>query len=90
LKKHKRFTEEEARFYTCEVVEAFHYLHAHNIVYRDLKPENILLDTSGHLKLSDFGLCKLGIEYSRDQKTFSLCGTPEYLAPEMLMGTGHN
>ena len=62
---------------------AIGYLHAHGIVYRDLKPENILLDRFGHVVLTDFGLCKEG--FKDDKKTTStFCGTPEYLAPEIL------
>ncbi|KHJ77140.1 hypothetical protein OESDEN_23240, partial [Oesophagostomum dentatum] len=57
------------------------------IIYRDLKPENILLDSRGHVKLTDFGLCKEAIE--GDQKTHTFCGTIEYMAPEILMRCGH-
>ena len=85
LRKASRFTEEKARFYSAEILVALNYLHEHNIVYRDLKPENILLDSEGHIKLTDFGLSK---KFS--QKTFSLCGTPEYLAPEILTEAGHD
>jgi serine/threonine protein kinase len=90
LRKHGRFTEDRARFYICEILEAFKHLHAHKIIYRDLKPENILLDLNGHIKLSDFGLSKIGIDGKTDKKAFSLVGTPEYLAPEILIGSGHN
>jgi len=60
------------------------YLHKSNIIYRDLKPENILIDENGYILLADFGLAKLGSESN------SFCGTPEYLSPEMLLGTGHD
>lgn len=62
-------------------------MHRNGIVYRDLKPENVLLDSAGNLKITDFGLSKVGVEGSQ---TFSFCGTPEYLAPEIIKGEGHN
>lgn len=64
------------------------YLHSQHIVYRDIKPENILLDLQGHLLLSDFGLSKPGM--APDDFAYSFCGSPEYMAPEMLMKSGHN
>ncbi|RTG87932.1 protein kinase X [Schistosoma bovis] len=79
------FSSETTRFYTSEIILALKYLHSLNIVYRDLKPENLLLDYSGHLKMTDFGFAK----HVKD-RTYSLCGTPEYLAPEILQGKGHN
>ena len=62
----------------------FEYLHSKNIVYRDLKPENILLKEDGYLKLTDFGFAKYV-----EGRTYTLCGTPEYLAPEILLNKGH-
>eukprot|EP00744_Colponema_vietnamica_P007642 GILI01010975.1.p1 GENE.GILI01010975.1~~GILI01010975.1.p1 ORF type:complete len:345 (+),score=81.06 GILI01010975.1:98-1036(+) len=88
LKKAGRFSEERAKFYAAEIVLALEYLHNLGIIYRDLKPENILLDSTGHIKLTDFGLSKNGI--AGDMKTGTFCGTPEYLAPEILRGVGHN
>ncbi|XP_030623258.1 serine/threonine-protein kinase Sgk3 [Chanos chanos] len=82
LQKERTFPEPRAKFYIAEMASALGYLHAQNIVYRDLKPENILLDSQGHIVLTDFGLCKEGI--SQDDKTTTFCGTPEYLAPEVL------
>ncbi|XP_063071840.1 serine/threonine-protein kinase Sgk2-like [Engraulis encrasicolus] len=82
LQKEQTFGEPRARFYTAEVASAIGYLHSLNIVYRDLKPENILLDFEGHVVLTDFGLCKEGID--TDATTSTFCGTPEYLAPEVL------
>lgn len=82
-----RFSEGRCRFYTSEIMLAIEYLHRLNIIYRDLKPENILLDAEGHVKLTDFGLSKEGIEDNFSAK--SMCGTPEYLAPEILDKRGH-
>ena len=76
-----RFTEDRARFYSGEIILAIEHLHEHNIVYRDLKPENLLLDREGHIKLCDFGLCK---EDVTGDTVKTICGTPEYLAPEVL------
>merc|ERR1719282_350373 len=82
-----RFPEARAKFYICELLLAIHYLHGLNIIYRDLKPENVLLSALGHVKLTDFGLSKEGIEDNFSAKT--MCGTPEYLAPEILDKKGH-
>merc|ERR1711988_230458 len=78
------FSEGRCRFYASEILLAIEYLHRLNIIYRDLKPENILLDADGHVKLTDFGLSKEGIQDNHSAR--SMCGTPEYLAPEMLTG----
>ncbi|KAE8576526.1 hypothetical protein XENTR_v10004223 [Xenopus tropicalis] len=82
LQRERCFLEPRARFYAAEVACALGYLHSQNIIYRDLKPENILLDSQGHVVLTDFGLCKEGMEPEETTSTF--CGTPEYLAPEVL------
>lgn len=83
----KKFDERLAKFYAAEILLALEYLHSKSIIYRDLKPENILLDAEGHVKISDFGLSK--IMYSTNQKTYSLCGTPEYIAPEVILRKGY-
>uniref|UniRef100_A0A3P9J0M2 Uncharacterized protein n=1 Tax=Oryzias latipes TaxID=8090 RepID=A0A3P9J0M2_ORYLA len=82
LQRERVFLEPRARFYAAEISSALGYLHSLHIVYRDLKPENILLDSQGHIVLTDFGLCKEGLE--ADGTTSTFCGTPEYLAPEVL------
>ncbi|KAF8944348.1 AGC protein kinase Gad8 [Haplosporangium gracile] len=87
LQREGRFSEERSRFYAAELMCALECLHGFNVVYRDLKPENILLDYTGHIALCDFGLCKLGMTETETTNTF--CGTPEYLAPELLLGQGY-
>ncbi|PSC72692.1 AGC kinase [Micractinium conductrix] len=85
LKARGRLAEDAARLYAGEVLLMFEYLHSLDIVYRDLKPENLLLDASGHLKLTDFGFAKaIG-----PRRTYTLCGTPDYLAPEIILNKGH-
>ena len=64
------------------------YLHSLNVVYRDIKPENILLDLDGHVRIADFGLSKPNM--GEGDYAYSFCGSPEYMAPEMLLKTGHN
>lgn len=81
------FMEDTACFYLSEITCAIEHLHSHGIVYRDLKPENILLDLQGHVKLTDFGLCKESINEGAVTHTF--CGTIEYMAPEILTRSGH-
>lgn len=88
LQKEQRFDVNRSRFYTAELLCALECLHGFNVIYRDLKPENILLDYQGHIALCDFGLCKLDMKDEDQTNTF--CGTPEYLAPELLMGKGYN
>ncbi|KAA8583603.1 hypothetical protein FQN60_014811, partial [Etheostoma spectabile] len=82
LSRERVFSEERTRFYGAEIVSALDYLHSAKIVYRDLKLENLMLDKDGHIKITDFGLCKEGITDAATMKTF--CGTPEYLAPEKV------
>lgn len=86
LRKRRYFNEDTSRFYVACVVEAMDYLHNElNIAYRDLKPENLVLDVNGYLKVTDFGFAKV-----LTNKTFTLCGTPDYLAPEIVTGQGHD
>ncbi|KAK7740570.1 cAMP-dependent protein kinase catalytic subunit [Cytospora paraplurivora] len=85
LRKSGRFPNPVAKFYAAEVTLALEYLHEKNIIYRDLKPENLLLDRHGHLKITDFGFAK-----RVPDKTWTLCGTPDYLAPEVVSNKGYN
>ncbi|KAJ2776847.1 Serine/threonine-protein kinase [Coemansia javaensis] len=87
LQREGRFDQHRSRFYAAELLSALDCLHSYNVIYRDLKPENILLDYSGHIALCDFGLCKLNMGDNETTNTF--CGTPEYLAPELLQGRGY-
>ncbi|KAL2219989.1 camp-dependent protein kinase catalytic subunit [Thermoascus aurantiacus ATCC 26904] len=86
LRRARRFNEATSRFYAAEITLTLEFLHdVQGVAYRDLKPENILLDAEGHLKLVDFGFAKkVG-----DRETYTLCGTPEYLAPEVIHNSGH-
>uniref|UniRef100_A0AAY4D482 cGMP-dependent protein kinase n=1 Tax=Denticeps clupeoides TaxID=299321 RepID=A0AAY4D482_9TELE len=81
------FEDATTRFYTACVVEAFAYLHSKGIIYRDLKPENLILDHRGYAKLVDFGFAK---KIGFGKKTWTFCGTPEYVAPEIILNKGHD
>ncbi|GFF40760.1 hypothetical protein IFM58399_06033 [Aspergillus lentulus] len=85
LRKSQRFPNPVAKFYAAEVTLALEYLHSQQIIYRDLKPENLLLDRHGHLKITDFGFAK-----EVPDITWTLCGTPDYLAPEVVSSKGYN
>uniref|UniRef100_A0A914USD9 Protein kinase domain-containing protein n=1 Tax=Plectus sambesii TaxID=2011161 RepID=A0A914USD9_9BILA len=88
LSKEVMFTEEDVKYYLAELALALDHLHRLGIVYRDLKPENILLDAEGHISLTDFGLSKESLD--NDEKTYSFCGTVEYMAPEVVNRRGHS
>lgn len=84
LRKTGKYEEHASKFYGAQVILALEYLHSCELVYRDLKPENILIDRTGYIKITDFGFCKL-----IHGRTWTLCGTPEYLAPEIILSKGY-
>ena len=88
LRNRTRFQDAEARFYTACVIKALEYLHDKGILYRDLKPENLLLDATGYVKLTDFGFSKQLV--CPDEKSWTFCGTPEYVAPEIITNHAHD
>lgn len=85
LQRNKRFSEQRAKFYAAEIGLALEYIGSKNIIYRDLKPENLVLDRDGHVNLTDFGLAKKDVI----DVTHTFCGTPEYMAPELILKKGH-
>ena len=84
LRKHGRFDQNASKFYATQIILVFEHMHKEDFIYRDLKPENLLLDKLGYLKITDFGFAKK-VAF----KTYTLCGTPEYIAPEVLLNKGH-
>uniref|UniRef100_M4BSN2 Protein kinase domain-containing protein n=1 Tax=Hyaloperonospora arabidopsidis (strain Emoy2) TaxID=559515 RepID=M4BSN2_HYAAE len=84
LRRQGRFADQVACYYAAQLVLAITYLHKQDIIYRDLKPENVLITAEGALKITDFGFAKIVAD-----KTWTLCGTPEYLAPEIIQSKGH-
>eukprot|EP01101_Sappina_pedata_P008412 TRINITY_DN4647_c0_g1_i1.p1 TRINITY_DN4647_c0_g1~~TRINITY_DN4647_c0_g1_i1.p1 ORF type:complete len:420 (+),score=114.98 TRINITY_DN4647_c0_g1_i1:184-1260(+) len=85
IRKNRKLSDQVTKFYTCEIILAIEYVHSLGVAHRDLKPENIWIDKNGHVKLTDFGFAK----YLGSNKTWTLCGTPEYIAPEIYLTRGH-
>ena len=88
LHKERRFSNDKTKFYIAEIILAIEFLHKNKMLYRDLKPENIMVDANGHIKLTDFGLSKM--VKKQKEKAFTICGTPQYLAPEILSDDGYD
>lgn len=85
LRSVESLSSDQCRFYAATVTSCFEYLHSKNIIFRDLKPENLLIGNDGYLKLTDFGFAKI----LNEGRTFTICGTPEYIAPEVILNQGH-
>merc|ERR1719238_1229948 len=86
LRRARKFTDEQSKFYGAHTAAGFAHIHSKNIIHRDLKPENILMVGNGYSKLTDFGFAKI---MEPGTRTYTLCGTPEYIAPEVLLNKGH-
>lgn len=84
LRRMKRFDETLSKFYAAQIILALEYFHYNGVVHRDLKPENILITMDGYIKICDFGFCKK----IDDNRTYTSCGTPDYLAPEIIQNKG--
>merc|ERR1719418_101395 len=86
LRRARKFSDEQSKFYAALTAAGFAHIHSKNIIHRDLKPENILMVGNGYSKLTDFGFAKI---MEPGTRTYTLCGTPEYIAPEVLLNKGH-
>ena len=89
MQKQRKLPEDHARFYSAEIVLALTFLHSRFIIYRDLKLDNVLLDSQGHIKLTDYGMCKDGM-VGENAVTYTFCGTPNYIAPEILQYSAYS
>lgn len=87
IDKFRKLEPEYARFYVGQVLICLEYLHSNGFIYRDLKPENVLLHRNGYIKLADFGFLK---ELRPEERTWTFCGTPEYIAPEIILNKGYS
>lgn len=87
LRKYNKMPYIHVMFYAAQVILAFEYMHAKMLVYRDLKPENLLVGSRGFIKVADFGFVK---KLNMWDRTYTICGTPEYMAPEILLRQGHS
>ena len=83
----KRFIERDVKFYIAQIIHGIGYLHSKNIIHRDLKAENLMLDENGYIKIIDFGLAKM---LSPNELASTVCGTPEYFAPELMSDQGYS
>ncbi|KDR13365.1 probable serine/threonine-protein kinase DDB_G0288795 isoform X4 [Zootermopsis nevadensis] len=90
LMKRITLTEDEVRFYLAEIILAVEKLHEMGVIHRDLKPDNILMDSSGHIAIADYGLCKEIPHHGKDKRAYTVCGTNLYMAPEVIKGMGYS
>ena len=86
ISRHKKFSEEQTRFFICSIIIALEYIHSNNVIHRDIKPENLVLDTNGYIRLTDFGVAK---ENMPDNST-ETSGTPGYMSPEVIQALNHS